>query len=67
MALKYRDYIGYYRITEHRDKRATLICRDWYGRITHKKIYKTVNGAKRVLSRFCGGMPERIRRFKDGN
>ena len=56
MALKYRDYCGTYYIIEHRDGRATLICRDRYGFLKNKKKYKNTRGAKRALSIYCGGL-----------
>lgn len=56
MALKYCDYAGTYRIIKHRDETATLVCRDRYGRLTNKKTYKNEHGAKRALSKFCGGL-----------
>lgn len=69
MALKYyRDYFGTYRIIKHRNGTFTLVCRDRYGFLTHKETHKTELGAKRALSKFCGGMPEKIeRRRKNGN
>lgn len=57
----YKDYCGCYSISEHRDGTATLLCRDSYGRKTFQKDYKSLQGAKIGLSRFCGGMPERKR------
>lgn len=56
MVLKWRDYCGTYRIIKHRDGSATLVCRDRYGFLTHKKKYISVRGAKIALGRFCGGM-----------
>lgn len=70
MALKYCDYAGTYLIIEHRDKRASLVCRDRYGRLTYKRVYKNTRGAKRALSAFCGGLRglDKIeRRPKNGN
>ena len=68
MALKYRDYFGTYCIIKHRNNTFTLVCRDRYGFLTHKQTCKTELGAKRALSSFCGGMPEKIeRKRKNGN
>lgn len=68
MALKYRDYFGTYRIIKHRNNTFSLVCRDRYGFLTHKETHKTELGAKRALSKFCGGMPEKIkRRPKNGD
>lgn len=51
----YRDGLGTYSITEHKDGSATLRMSNNGNRL--KKDYKTVASAKRALSRFCGGMP----------
>lgn len=68
MGLKYRDYFGTYRIIKHRNGTFSLVCRDRYGFLTHKKAHKSENAAKRALSKFCGGMPEKIeRRPKNGH
>lgn len=61
MGLKYRDYYGTYRIIKHRNGTFSLIFRDRYGFLTFKNTYKTELGAKRALSSFCGGMPERYK------
>ena len=60
MALKYCDYFGTYRIIKHRNGTFTLVCRDRYGFLRYKRNYKTELGAKRALSRYCGGMPDKI-------
>lgn len=62
MALKYCDFYGTYRIIKHRNGTFTLVCRDRYGFLIYKKNCKTELGAKRELSSFFGGMPEKYKK-----
>lgn len=60
--LVYRDECGDYRIVRHKDGSATAFHSFFSFGWHRRKIgdYKSVAGAKRGLSRYCGGMPERI-------
>lgn len=58
MKKKFYDYCGFYRIVEHRNGTATVYHKLIYG-YGRVKVgdYKSVNAAKRGLSKYCGGMP----------
>lgn len=65
MKIIYKDFYGTYSITQRRDGTATLRCRNaTNGNLDVFKKYKTVQGAKRALSRYCDGMPYEIKRIK---
>lgn len=58
MKIFYKDGCGTYSIEGHKDGTATLRCRNSSNyKLDVKKDYKTVQGAKIALSRYCGGMP----------
>lgn len=62
MKLIYKDYCGSYSITKCADGSAVLRCRNSAnGHLDLNKRYSTINGAKRALSRYCGGMPKLIK------
>lgn len=57
----YKDYCGSYSIEVHRDGSATLRCRNNGNyNLDYNRDYKNEAGAKRALSRYCDGMPEKI-------
>lgn len=53
----YKDCLGSYSIETHTDGTATLRCFNGGNKV--KKDYKSEQAAKRALSRYCDGMPER--------
>lgn len=55
---KYTDSLGVYIITVYNDGTARLRC-FYAGKWRENKVYKSEKGAKRALSRICGGMPTR--------
>lgn len=59
MKILYKDECGTYSITVHTDKTAT-VRHNYKGAILFKKEYVGLDGAKRALSRYCGGMPKQI-------
>lgn len=65
MKTYYKDCCGSYSITEHRDRTATLLCwaTPFYGGkvLGLKKTYKSLQGARIALGRYCGGMPDKVR------
>ena len=59
MKTVYKDWYGTYSITTHRDGTATLRCRNKWGQLNLKKDYKSEQGAKIALGRYCCGMPKK--------
>lgn len=65
MKIFYKDFYGTYSITQRRDGTATLRCRNASNcNLDVCKKYKTIQGAKRALSRYCDGMPFEIKTIK---
>lgn len=61
MKTVYKDSCGSYSITTHKDGTATLRCRNGSNyNLDVNKVYKSEQGAKRALSRYCDGMPPRV-------
>ena len=62
MKTYYKDSCGTYSIEEHNDGTATLRCRNSSNyNLDVKKNYKSAQGAKIALARYCGGMPNKNR------
>ena len=56
---EYTDRFGLYTIQGDRNGSYTLFCYNKSnGHLDYKRTYKTEDGAKRALSRYCDGMPK---------
>ncbi len=53
----FRDFVGRYTITTHRNGTATVRHIGY----KFKKTYKTYNGARIALAKYCDGMPEEVK------
>lgn len=60
MKTYYKDFCGTYSIAEHRDGTATLRCHNG-GKLQVNKTYKSIQGARIALSKWCGGMPDKVK------
>lgn len=62
MKLYFKDLYSTYSIQKHRDGTATVKGRNCYGQLMLNRRCKSVLGAKQVMSRFNGGMPELVKK-----